>query len=291
LGEDQSSTAEGDTRSFANRSAVDRFLVLVAGVVMNLILAYVLFSVGHGIGIPSVVESGDNNNTAVVRVVEVVDNSPAIQAGVAVGDALIKLKSPHETVFATEVIDVQNFVQEHAGQQVTIVVTRSGVEKELTVLLRQSAPPGEGILGIAMVKVGIVSVPWYRAPWEGLKTTLSAVKTITVGLVAFFANIFRADVAGTVAGPIGIAQIAGEASTLGFVYLLQLVAILSINLAILNILPIPALDGGRVLFLIIEKLRGRPVSMQISQFAHTAGFIILILLMLIVTYFDLARIF
>ena len=280
-----------DSRNFASRSAWDRFLVLVAGVGMNFVLAYVLFTIGHGVGIPSVVGAGEGARDAVVRVADVISGSPAAEAGVEAGDSILALISSTETMQVLEIEQVQNFVKTHAGSMVTMVVGRAGGETRLSVTLRETAPQGEGFLGIAMVKVGIVQTLWYRAPWEGLLTTISTTKFVVEGLAFFFANIFTSDIASSVAGPVGIAQVAGEAGALGFVYLLQLVAVLSINLAVLNILPIPALDGGRVLFLIIEKLRGKPVEMRISQFAHTAGFVVLIFLMLVVTYFDLTRIF
>ncbi|TSC80926.1 MAG: hypothetical protein G01um101429_51 [Parcubacteria group bacterium Gr01-1014_29] len=294
-GEDSSSEAlakeDDSARNFAMRSAWDRFLVLVAGVAMNMVLAYVLFTLGHGIGIPSVVGSGEGARDAVVRVVEVVPDSPAHQVGMVPGDAIVELESLSETMRIVDVVNVQEFVKRHAGEELTIVIARSDGEQHLAVALREEAPAGEGLLGIAMAKIGIVRTPWYRAPWEGLKTTIYTTKAVSVGLASFFTNIFSADITGSVAGPVGIAQIAGEATRLGFVYLLQLVAVLSINLAVLNLLPIPALDGGRIFFLIIEKLRGAPVPLHISQFAHTAGFVALIFLMLVVTYFDLARIF
>lgn len=289
-GEDDAEGAS-DSRNFAARSAWDRFLVLVAGVGMNFVLAYILFTIGHGIGIPSVMGAGETGRDVMVRVVDVIPGLPAAQAGVETGDSILSLSSSSQTVQISEIEQVQNFVKIHAGVEIIIAVERMNEELHLPVILRKEAPAGEGLLGIAMAKVGIVQTPWYRAPWEGLLTTASTTKFVAEGLLFFFANIFSSDIMSSVAGPVGIAKVAGEAGTLGFVYLLQLIAVLSINLAILNILPIPALDGGRVLFLVIEKLRGKPVGVHISQFAHTAGFIVLIFLMLVVTYFDLIKIF
>src|SRR3989338_179319 len=297
-GEDDMEGAS-DPRNFAARNAWERFLVPVAGVGMNFVLAYVLFTFGHAIGIPSVVGAGEGARDAMVRVVDVVPGSPAAEAGVKAGDSILELIPSSDTesswhsrnLNVSEIEQVQDFVKMHAGVEITMVVERVHEKLLLPITLRNEAPPGEGLLGIAMAKVGIVRTPWYRAPWEGLLTTISTTKFVAEGLAFFFANIFSSDVINSVAGPVGIAKVAGEANALGFIYLLQLVAVLSINLAILNILPIPALDGGRVLFLIIEKLRGKPVGVHISQFAHTAGFLVLIFLMLVVTYFDLTRIF
>lgn len=281
----------GDRGNFASHGIGNRFLVLIAGVVMNLVLAYVLFSVGHGIGLPGVVETGKGARDIAVLVVEVIPDSPAARAGVVSGDTLLELASSFETVHVAEEADVRGFVKRHAGEEITLTVKGVEGERTMNVLLRREALAGEGLLGVAMIKTGIMRSPWYRAPLDGLKTTLSTTKMVAGGLASFFMNIFYGDVIKSVAGPVGIARIAGEASALGFVYVLQLTAVLSINLAILNVLPIPALDGGRILFLLIEKLRGVPVSVRISQFAHTAGFIALIFLMLLVTYFDLTKVF
>ncbi len=282
----------GNPRNFASRSAWDRFLVLAAGVFMNFILAYILFTAGHAIGVPSMVNAGETGRDVVVRVVEVIPGSPAAEAGLQSGDSILALISlSDETALISEIAQVQDFVKMQAGARITMVVERANEELHVPVTLRKEALAGEGLLGIAMAKIGIVRTPWYRAPWEGLLTAISTTRFVAEGLVFFFANLFDSDVISSVAGPVGIAQVAGEASALGFVYLLQLVAVLSVNLAVLNMLPIPALDGGRVLFLIVEKLRGKPIGMHISQFAHTAGFIALIFLMLVVTYFDLTKIF
>ena len=322
-GEDDADGAN-DPHNFAARSAWDRFLVLVAGVGIvflfflafldyNIfrsyafiaytlflgVLAYVLFTIGHGIGIPGVVGAGEDARDAMVRVVDVIPGSPAAEAGVKAGDSILELIPSSDTesswhpvtVHVSEIEQVQNFVKTHAGGDITMVVERVNEELRLPIRLRKEAPAGEGLLGIAMAKVGIIRTAWYRAPWEGLLTTIATTKFVAGGLAFFFANIVSSDVINSVAGPVGIAKVAGQASALGFAYLLQLIAVLSINLAILNILPIPALDGGRVLFLIIEKLRGKPIGVRVSQFAHTSGFIVLILLMLVVTYFDLTKIF
>ncbi|TSC72047.1 MAG: hypothetical protein G01um101470_433 [Parcubacteria group bacterium Gr01-1014_70] len=296
-GEDDPSFAEASegavpelSRNFASRSVWDRFLVLVAGVFMNFVLAYIIFIVGHGMGIPSVLGDTQTARDVVVRVVDVIPGSPAERAGIRMGDGIRELRSASETLSVTEITEVQEFVKDNAGRDIVLTLERGSNKIELPVIIRAEAPAGEGLLGIAMAKIGIVSVPWYRAPWEGLRTTFSTTKVVANGLLFFFTNIFSVEVRSSVAGPVGIAQVAGEASALGFIYLLQLVAVLSINLALLNLLPIPALDGGRVFFLLVEKLRGAPVSMRTSQFAHTAGFVVLIFLMLVVTYFDLTRI-
>ena len=133
-----------------------------------------------------------------------------------------------------------------------------------------------------------MTFPWYLAPYEGLKTTFVEVGNITSGLWQLITGQVSVSNLG---GPVKIAQLTGEVSRMGFIYLLQFTAFLSVNLAILNILPFPALDGGRVLFLVIEKLRGKRNNQKIEQWVNTVGFMLLLLLMFLVTTHDILNIF
>ena len=147
------------------------------------------------------------------------------------------------------------------------------------------------IVGIGLVNSGIISYPWYRAPIEGFKTTLNLTYKIFDALFKIIKSGFTGEKTIDISGPVGVAIFTGRAYEMGFVYLLWFMALLSINLAIINILPFPALDGGRLLFLAIEKIKGSPVSQKAEGIAHSLGFIILILLMIAVTWRDVIRIF
>ncbi len=281
-----------DPRNFSSRSIATRFWIIFAGVAMNFLVAYFLFSIGHAVGLPTAVDDDTRAGASDIRVqiVEVVAGSPAAQAGLLPGDTIAALQYAGERVRVTTSAEVQTFVAAHVSEEITVELTR-GAEMRLVALVpRRNPPPGEGALGSAMIRVGIVAAPWYRAPWEGAKTTLYTTLAVGQGLFTFFKNLATGNVIGEVAGPVGIARVAGDAGRLGFVYLLQLTALLSVNLGILNLLPIPALDGGRILFLLIEKIRGTPVSARISQLTHAIGFAVLILLMLFITYRDIVKI-
>ena len=129
-------------------------------------------------------------------------------------------------------------------------------------------------------------------PIEGIRLTAWYTKMICLGLFGMIVSAVSGNGLGAdVSGPIGIAVMTGQAAKMGFVYLLQFGAILSINLAILNILPIPALDGGRILFLIIEAISGRPVNGKVEAIIHNIGFLLLMLLVLVVTYKDVLGLF
>lgn len=283
---------EGDKKSFASRPIWQRSIIIIAGVTMNLILAWFLFSLGHGLGLPTVVSEGEAAKDARVTVIGVQPNSPAEKAGLRFGDAVLKFEIGNSKFEIATADEVQKLINEHRGENITIGVSRGQELIEVAVVPRRDPPAGEGPLGIAMAKIGRVSSPWYRAPWDGLKTTFSAVVAIVSALGRALGDlIFGGRVSADISGPVGIFVFADQTRQLGIVYLLELAGILSVNLALINILPIPALDGGRVLFLAIEKMRGVKVDQRVESFIHAIGLILLMLLMAAVTFRDIVRIF
>lgn len=145
---------------------------------------------------------------------------------------------------------------------------------------------------MSLAKTAIVSYPWYQAIAKGFFRTYEITLFIIVAFVAILWDLITTGTLDSqVAGPVGIFKVTGQAAQLGFIYLLQFTAILSINLAILNAIPFPALDGGKLLFLAIEKIKGSPVNRKFEQYAHTAGFVFLILLIIAVTWRDIVMFF
>lgn len=283
--------ASSDPESFSSRPLGERFLVIAAGVAMNFILAWALFSLGHGLGLPTVVS--DPGTGGAVTIIAVSPGSPAEKAGLRFGDVIEEIKSKNEKLKFQTIDDVQKFISEHRGEEMSLTVRRGSGREEIKVASRAEPPQGEGPLGIAMARVGIVSAPWWRAPWDGLKTTTSAIVAISEGIWGMIRDIFsHGKLSAEVSGPVGIFVFADESRRLGFTYLLELAGILSVNLALLNILPIPALDGGRILFLFIEKLRGGvKVSQRFEELVHTVGFVVLLALMAAITYRDILHFF
>jgi regulator of sigma E protease len=149
---------------------------------------------------------------------------------------------------------------------------------------------GYAAIGVGLSDVAVVKYPWYRAIYEGGKASVLLTGRI---VKAFYFIIHDAilgkEVGVDFAGPVGIAVMTGQAARMGWSYILQFTALLSINLAIINILPLPALDGGRLLFIAIEKVRRRPVSKKVENIIHSIGFLILIGLMLFITGRDIFR--
>lgn len=291
-GEDVKEGEEPGPRSFASKSKSVRSIVLIAGVVFNLILAFFLFSFGLWAGAPMSLDDDEENGTANIVVLEVLDNSPAELAGLEAGDIIVGFSKDDDEILITKVGEVQSFVDKYKGEEIGITYKREGEEFFTSTVLRMSVEEGDGILGIAMARIGIKSMPLHMAIWEGAKTTGLYTVAIFEGIIKFFGGFFGGEsTLKQVAGPVGIANIVGNAASFGFLYLIQLTAILSVNLAVLNIIPFPGLDGGRLLFIGIEAIKGSPVSARVSGWVHAGGFVLLILLMVAITYNDIARFF
>ncbi len=274
--------------SFASKKAWQRLVVLVAGVTMNIVLAWALFTVGYSIGLPQVV---DNANEKFIRdksiqIIALEPDSPAIQADLQVGDKIISIDNNHYE----DITEIQNYINSKNNQAVNLNIARGGNSFEKTITPTTNTAGERAVMGVALVKTGIISYPWYQALWEGLKTTIFTTWQIILAFGGMLKSLFITGSLGAdIAGPVGIAVLTGQVVNLGFIYILQFAALLSINLAIINILPIPALDGGRVLFLAIEKIIRRPVNQKIEAIVHNIGFLLLMLLVVIVTFKDIGR--
>lgn len=274
--------------SFASKKPWQRFIVLVAGVTMNLVLAWALFTIGYSIGLPQVV---DDNNAKYMRdqkvqIIAIEPNSPAQVANLNVGDTILSIDENR----LEEISLIQNYIGEKADQTVVLKVQRGNEFIEQEIVPQKLNDTDRAIMGVALVKTGIISYPWYQALWEGVKTTVFTTWQIILAFGNMLKNLFiNGSLGADIAGPVGIAVLTGQVVNLGFIYILQFAALLSINLAIINILPIPALDGGRVLFLGIEKILRRPINQKIEAIVHNIGFMLLMLLVVVVTFRDIGR--
>jgi regulator of sigma E protease len=289
LGEEGGS--QDDPRSFASRGVGVRSLIIVAGVLMNLLLAMALFSIGNVIGLPTIIEDGMNekNFTNVqVQIVDIAKNSPADSAGLAIGDTITGIGGRQ----FVNIGDIQKYVNDRKGQEMRFSYVHDGVSKTSLVTPRANPPAGEGPLGFSMVKTGVEKLPIYIAVWRGITDTFSIAWLFLKAFGGLFANLFTTgNVGAEITGPVGIAVLTGRVAKLGLAHLLQFAGAISVNLALINIFPIPALDGGRFFFLILEKIKGRPISRRIEQQIHQVGFAVLLMLMLIITVRDVIHLF
>lgn len=285
--------AKRDKYSFAAKKIWQRAGVLLAGVTMNVVLAVVLLSWGYMIGLPWAIDDSQTADNAEVQITQIAIGSPAEQAGIRIGDIILGASAQSGQLSgADKVINVQNFIDKNKGQEVVILIKRGQTEWQIKITPRVSPPQGEGAMGVGLARVANISFPWWRAIYEGAKETFGLIWLIISSIGYLIWQFFASGrTPGGVIGPVGIFSITGQAAQMGFIYLLQLTALLSVNLAIVNALPFPALDGGRVLFLIIEKIKGSPVSETVEKAIHTAGFVLLTLLMIVITFKDIARLF
>jgi len=275
--------------SFSGKSIPKRILVLAAGVIMNLVLAIGLFSVGFTVGIPSAIEGGVDSQAIVsenaIRVTEVLAGSPADEAGLKMGDEVLLInglayasgEEVRQALHNFSENDVINFEINRSGEEQTISAVASYIE----------AIDSMGV-GAAIVETATIRYPWYFAPIKGIETTVVYAIAILAAFWHIIAGIFTGGgIPAGVSGPAGIAVVTGEIASLGFVYILQFAAMLSLNLAILNIIPFPALDGGRIAFTLVEAIRRKPASEKLEAVVHNLGFMLLMLLVIIVTYRDI----
>jgi len=293
-GEERGDKITRSKRAFYNRPAWQRAIILVAGVFMNLLVAAIFLSIVHGIGVPSFVEKGQEANyrNVQIQIVEVAKNSPAEESGIKIGDAIFGLSFNQESVQVTEVEDVQNFIAGHIGEELNFTIKRGDETLQKVMAPRANPPEGEGATGIAMAKTGLISYPWYKAIIKGFETAGKLLVTmISLFYLLIKTLILKGTMIGEIAGPVGIYSLTSQFVKLGLIYVLQFAAILSINLVIINALPFPALDGGRLLFLAIEKIKGKPIKFKTERLANAIGFAILILLMIIITFGDIVKLF
>lgn len=286
-GEDGENQTDPD--SFAAQAIWKRAVILLAGVTMNMITAVVLASIGFMIGLPQVL--GDEGAKAIVydrqiQVVEVLADSPAKKADLKTGDIILSINGKD---FSTGE-ELQEYTNESKQEDITYKIKRGQDELEKQVAL-EIIPETEKLgAGIAIAEVGLVRYPIHLALWHGFESVVNLTQTIVVAFYDLLKGLILGQgVQAEIAGPVGIAALTGRVAHMGFVYLLQFTVMLSVNLAIINAFPFPALDGGRLFFLIIEKIKGSPVKREVEAIVHNLGFVLLMGLVLLVTFKDVAK--
>lgn len=284
-------------RSFVYQAKWKQALVLVAGVAANFLLAWILFSFSFMTGLPTSAGSASKYQLENVNLVvtSVLEDSPAENAGLKIGDKIVSLQNGEKIVSEITPETTQYFVFQSEGKEIRIGYLRG---KNPEIKYTQATPvlndrkPGSYIIGISMDMIGTAKLPFFKAFWEGMKLDLLMTKNTAVGLYTLILEGFQGkNGLAAVTGPVGMVGIVGDAYQFGFVYLLSFAALISINLAIINLLPFPALDGGRLLFLLIEKIKGSRLNPKFANTANMIGFSLLIFLMLFITYHDIIKLF
>ncbi len=278
LGED---SKVNDPKSFSSQKARKRLFIVVAGVIMNFLLAYVLFVVGYLVGTTPVAidpSTLGGQHESLVVVASVVDGSPAQAAGLQEGDFINGFESAEA---------LSEYTRANKGGTISLDVTRNGETEEITVDLSEDS---ETPLGVGLGGSGVqVRLNFWQALVAACREVVGFIVLAFQFLWGLIVSIFTTGSLGEqaegIAGPVGIYTITGQAVKLGFIYIVQWIAILSLNLGLVNILPFPALDGGRAVFILLEGVtRRKVVKEEIEGIIHTIGFILLILLIIAITY-------
>lgn len=275
---------------FMSRPLWQRATILFAGIAMNFILTIALFTVGYSVGMPSLTQdipAGASISQAAVTVVDISADAPAKTEGLAVGDVIRTINGSQIKTVA----DIRaQLAQATTATPLTVTVDRTLVPLQITPI-QLSGTTTLGI-GAYFVESGLMRLPVGQALVYSTQQTWSFTIQTVQALGGVVAQLFQhGTVNEAVSGPIGVASLTYQATQLGWIYVLQLAAILSLNLAIFNVLPFPALDGGRLLFVVIEFFQRKPVNQKIEAVIHNIGFITLLAIILAVTIKDLLHIF
>ena len=295
FGEDYETAAEGtaagnvDPKSFVAKPRYIQAMVLLAGIVFNILFAWLLLSASFMTGMPAPADyQGQGTVTnAVTTITTVSKNSPASEAGLLPGDHIVSLSATDKTVQNPTGEESIAFTSSHGNQPIHITYLRQGSTKttDITPTTRAGDHP---TIGVSLDAIGTIRFGFFAAFWQGAKLTANIVHATVVGLYQMIGTAIAGHAKlSDVTGPVGIAGLVNDATHLGFSYVLTFTAFISINLAIINLIPFPALDGGRVLFVIIEKIRGKALNQKVVQIVNTSGLALLLLLMLVVTYHDI----
>jgi regulator of sigma E protease len=267
-------------RSLASKSRLTRVFVLASGALVNALLPFILFSAAYML--PHDIAIGQ------VEVQQIAAQSPAQIAGIVTGDIILAVKGQA----VSNIAELSRNIELNLGKETSILVEKSSGEQQmLTLVPRWKPPEGEGAIGVSikLVNASIVkeSEPFWRAIPLGIKQTFQTLALFKNGILSLFVGTSSMQLT----GPVGIAQLTGEAAQAGISPLLEFAAFLSLNLAVLNLLPLPALDGGRIAFVVLEWIRrGKRISSKAEGLVHMVGFILLIGLSLAITFQDILRI-
>ena len=285
----ENGTGAHEEDSFASKKPFPRIKVLAAGVVMNFLFAWILISAVLMIGFPRAVDPDEKIDITKVEVQisQVVKDSPASEMGLRMGDVIVSANG--EKLLRVE--RIQEIILSSKGKQISFDIRRGEEMLRVSGMPRVEYPPNQGALGIALGETTLAKYSFFESFVQGAVQTWNGTLQMFVGIGKLFAGFFPGGTSTLqdVSGPIGIAYLTKDVTELGFVYLLYFMAILSINLGVLNILPFPALDGGRILFVLIEWIKGSPVSQRIEGVFHMSGFFLLIFLMIAITIAEFAR--
>lgn len=293
-----------DASSFGHKRLWQRGLIIGGGVMVFWLASFVILTIVSATsGIPTAVTDQAQVARPEVQIIEVAEGSPAARAGLRAGDVIKKIQDSKRTLGDVQqgskiqdiktIKQVQEFTREHLGENLGLTIKRGSEVFEVDVLARSEPPENEGSMGVGLARVSWEKAPFYKAPLVAAQLTLK--QTITIPLV--LGKALKQKLAGEkvlglrFAGPVGVGQVMSHALERGWGSFLFIVAMIAIWLALFNVLPIPALDGGKLLFLSIEWARNKPVAVKTEQRISAFFFAALLVLMALITIKDILGLF
>ncbi len=270
------------SKTFVYKHPLQKAMIIVAGVLGNFLLGWVLISYLFTQGVPVPINK--------VLIEKILPSSPAFTAGLHEKDLIYKITVDKKEFKIPSSTDLINLSKKYAGKDMTLFVERSDKQLSFALTPRVKPPQGEGPLGIVITSFMEKRYPWYQAPFYGLVEAFNITKKITIELLGTLFQVLTFQKPQVeVAGPVGIARYTGQAIKFGKNAVLELIALLSLNLAIINILPFPALDGGRLVFALYEWVTKRRVNHKIEQYVNIFGIVMLLSLAALITVNDIMK--
>lgn len=294
---DEQSLDPNAKNSFVNKNRWIQAAVLFAGVFFNFIFAWMLISASYMFNAEVAVNQENISDVKNIEtmIVNVAPDSPAQKSGLMVGDKIISLKSGEELLLTADELNVenlQNFISDNADKEIEFTVERFEQVQKINVTAVDGISPDKKAVGIMMSDVGEIQIGFFKSIWKGFQTTLIITEKVTIGLFEFLYSAVTGNANfNQVSGPVGLVGHVGEAAKFGIVNLLSFTALISLNLAIINLIPFPALDGGRLLFVAIEGITRRQINVKFVNTLNLIGFALLMLLMISVTVSDIVKLF
>ena len=291
FGEDETARGRG---SFVDAPRWKQAIILVAGVTANTILAWLLFASSYTLGIPVAIDTPNEGEKVQLFITDVVAGSPAAAANITAGDEIVSVSDKKgirpSALTPNAVLD---FIRVRGGQQIIVGYMHEKVILTAYVRPANAVVPGAAgrpAMGVGLALVATRSLSWPQALHQAIFVTAEVFQQVAQGLW----TMVKESLGGTlnlndVVGPVGLAKVVGEAAQNGLGNVLKLAGFISVNLAVINLIPIPALDGGRLFLLAIEAALRRDAPKLAVQVVNTLGIALIILLMVIVTYHDIAK--
>jgi regulator of sigma E protease len=275
--------------SFVSKSLGKRALILLGGVINNVLIAFLLFTILFSVGMPTFAlpKTYKQDVPSMITIREIEKDSPAFLAGLESGDIILGIEHLDNFYEVESIEDVQKRTKEFHGQEIQLIIKRGMKTMEIGIIPRESPPEGKGYLGVILTDDGILKYSLFEAPWQAIRFMGFVTQETFTGLGRVFVNLFKHGNIEELTGPVGIMAITTRGFQWGWKYGLYILGLISYAFAIFNLFPIPAVDGGRILFLIIEKIRQRPIAQRTEIIVNNICFSLLIVLLFIVTIKDI----